>query len=577
MKKTIVLKDAFKKYTLDQDKIVSPRETIQQVKRKLKTIDLDILSHTARIDNGRLDIPVYFSVCGKDAASVCGTKKQMGKGATPDQAEASATMELVERFSFFSFFNNPENFIIEQYKNIMQDALPFDMIAKSVHDQTDDLHKAKEIFENLKLKWTWGFNLTHNSPVLVPFDWFYTINEFNGTSAGNCAEEALCQGICEIVERHVSSLISRNRITPPLINPNSSTDPMVIKMLDKYKRAGIKLYISDFTLDMGIPTVGALAYDPSTFPEKSEIVWTAGTAPHPEKALSRALTETAQLAGDFNSGANYVASGLPKFSSIKQADFIINSTDTRDIRRLPDISHDNIRVEIERCIDALSKKSLEVIVVDTSSSLLGLPAFYTIVPGAHFRERARNTSVGMFSTKLITERHPPQQALSELSHIDQKMPGKYYLKFYIGKCHLMLGHLKESLDYFEKALDLNPNRQDMAAIYSYMGVCLKEMGQFEKALDVLEKGCRVDNERTDIHNLMGFCYYKLKSHKKAIDCFEKVIALDPSSAIDYANIASNYRELGESDKAVHYYQTALALDPTIEFAKAGLAKLTGSD
>ena len=71
-----------------------------------------------------------------------------------------------------------------------------------------------------------------------------------------------------------------------------------MEMIRKYNRNGIKLYVSDFSLDTGIPNVGVLAYDPSTFPKTSEIVWTAGTTPNPQKALSRALTEVAQLAGD---------------------------------------------------------------------------------------------------------------------------------------------------------------------------------------------------------------------------------------------------------------------------------------
>ena len=57
-----------------------------------------------RIDSGRLDIPVYLSLLGVDARRVVPTHKQMGKGATPVQAEASALMELVERFSFFSLY-----------------------------------------------------------------------------------------------------------------------------------------------------------------------------------------------------------------------------------------------------------------------------------------------------------------------------------------------------------------------------------------------------------------------------------------------------------------------------------------
>ncbi|MEJ2657600.1 MAG: YcaO-like family protein, partial [Desulfobacterales bacterium] len=305
----IILKDAFKKFTLDQDKILPPEETVIRFKKRLKTVQLDILEYTVRIDKGRLDIPVYFSSCGKDAVNVIGTKKQMGKGATPQQAEASAVMELAERFSFFSFLKNPENFFTEKYCNLKEKAIPFDMIAKSVHDDSKDIGISQKIFENLPLKWTKAFNLTRNHEMLIPFNWFYMINEFNGPSAGNCAEEALSQGICEIVERHVSSLISRNRLKVSAIRKSSTTDPMVKEMLQKYKKAGINIYISDFSLDTGIPTVGVLAYDPSTFPKRSEIVWTAGTTPDPEKALSRALTEVAQLAGDFDTGSKYVASG----------------------------------------------------------------------------------------------------------------------------------------------------------------------------------------------------------------------------------------------------------------------------
>ena len=32
------------------------------------------------------------------------TRKQMGKGSSAEQAEASALMELMERFAFFSFW-----------------------------------------------------------------------------------------------------------------------------------------------------------------------------------------------------------------------------------------------------------------------------------------------------------------------------------------------------------------------------------------------------------------------------------------------------------------------------------------
>jgi len=572
----VILEDAYKGYTLDQDKIFSPEETVRRFRDKLREVDLDILKETVQIDNGRLDIPIYFSVCGSDAEEMIGTKKQMGKGGTPNQSEASAVMELAERFSFFSFSKNPENFIVDEYKNVKDRALPFEAIAKSVHDDSDELDRAREVFSRLPLKWTVGYNMTREEEVLIPFDWFFAINEFNGPSAGNCVEEAISQGICELVERHVSSIVSRGRLKTPAIDLGNLADPLLVEMIGKYRRAGIKLFASDFSLDMGIPSIGALAYDPATFPEKSEIVWTAGTTPDPQKALSRALTEVAQLAGDFNSGSNYVASGLPKFGDLSQADFVIHPETEVDINTLPDISNDNIRVEVENCIGALARINMEVIVLNVTHPKLKIPAFYTIIPGTHFRERAVGTSVGMFSAKLIAEGRDPEWALVELKKMDRLLPDKYYVKFFLGLSHLSLNEPGTALLCLEEALKLGPKQEDIPSIYSYMGVCLKGQERYADAIKVLEKAEQYDSERTDVHNLLGFCYFKLKDYEKAIESFRNVLKLDPTSAIDYANIASNYRDMGKREMAIRHYKLALELDETIDFARENLRKLEPS-
>ena len=569
----IRLQDAYKGYTQDQDKIVTPVETVRRLKSRLAELELDILEQTVRIDNGRLNIPVFFSYCGRDAATLTGTRKQMGKGATPEQAEASAVMELAERFSFFSFTANPRNFITATYSQVKERALPFEAIAQSVHDESEDLDAARRVFEDLSLQWTPAYNMTRQTETLVPFSWFYAINEFNGPSAGNCIEEALSQGICELVERHTSSIVSHSQLRLPAIDLASVSDPVISEMIAKYRSAGVKLFATDFTLDMGIPTVGVLAYDPSTFPAKSEIVWTAGTTPDPQKALSRALTEVAQLGGDFNSGTNYVASGLPKFQRLEQADFIINAPQKVKITELPDISDANIRNEVENCIAALSHKKMDVFVIDTRHPELQVPAFYTIIPGAHFRERALGTSVAMFTAKLTVENLPPAQALKQLELMERQLPGRYYIHFYIGTCQIALQRPQDALAQFNRALQLQPTAQDAAAIHSYMGIAHKDLGQYRRALETLQEGEKLDNERTDIYNLMGFCHFKLKNHEAAIACFKRVIALDPTSAIDYANIGSNYRDLGNTEKAARYYVMALELDPSITFARENLEKL----
>jgi ribosomal protein S12 methylthiotransferase accessory factor len=575
MRHTVTLNDAYKRFTLDQDKIFPPRETVDRFKEKLKAVDLDILKSAVRIDNGRLDIPVYFSTCGEDAVKVIGTKKQMGKGGTPDQAEASAVMELAERFSFFSFVKNQKNFFTDPYANVKEKAIPFNKIAQSVHDESEDLPVSRKIFERLPLKWTWGYNLTRETEVLIPFDWFFAINEFNGPSAGNCVEEALIQGICEIVERHTSSIVSHNKLKVAAIRPESVTDPLVLEMFQKYSNAGVKLYLSNFSLDTGIPTVGVMAYDPTTFPELSEIVWTAGTAPDPQKALSRALTEVAQLAGDFNTGANYVASGLPKYTRLEDAQFVINPGTEVDISELPDLSDENIKTEILNSVSVLAQNNMEILLINTTHAQLQIPAFYTIIPGAHFRERSLGTSVAMFSAKHIYENNPAAAAIMQLHDMDKALPGKYYVHFYLGASHLKLEEPQTAIACFRRALTLNPTEQDLPSIYSYLAVALKDLGEYRQALEVLHEGEKLDRERTDIYNLMGFCHFKLKEHPEAIANFEKVIQLDPSSTIDYANIAANYRQMDETEKAIRYFRMALTLNDSIQFAKDNLKALQG--
>lgn len=569
----IELKDAVKGYTYDQDKIISPEKTVDRFKQKAALTGLDILTQTRRIDTGRLDIPVFFSECGTHARQVIGTNKQMGKGGTPAQSEASAVMELAERFSFFSFVKNKRHFFSARPRDLGEEALSFDQIIRSVHDIDAEALRVKPIFDDLTLQWTRGYNLTLKKEVLIPFNWFYMINEFNGPCAGNCNEEALSQGICELVERHTCSLVSHGNLKVPGIRTDTFTDPLVKELLAKYQACGIRVYASDFSLDTGIPTIGVLAWDPATFPEKSEIVWTAGTSPDPQKALSRALTEVAQLAGDFNTRSNYVASGLPKFTRIEDAAFITHPDTLVTLADLPGLSDDNIRKEVENLISVLNTQAYQVLAIDTRHPELDIPAFYTIIPGAHFRERAVSASVGMFTARLITETLDPIQALDRLETLETALPGKYYTRFYKGLVYHAIGEYPTALAEFDAALDREPVRLNLPDICSHMGACLKDLGQYDRAVEICTRGLAVDDQRPDLLNTMGVCHFLQKDHHQAISCFEAALAVDPSQAINYANIGSNYRELGEPALAVKYYEMALEIDPSIAFARDNIRKL----
>ena len=575
-KKPIEVHSCLKHYTYDQDKVCTPEETVNRFMDRLREVNLDILKEVKRIDNGRLDVPVYFSVCGKDANHIIGTKKQMGKGSTPEQSRASACMELGERFSFFSFLKNKDNFVVGDYKEMKESGypvLPIHYLLASVNDETTSPELLEELLTGLPMRWTWATNLSEGGDVLVPFSWFFAINEFNGPSAGNTYEEAILQGVSEIIERHVCAVVTRDRIRTPGIDPNSVTDPVARELLDKFKKCGIEVYLNDFSLDTGIPTVGALAWDPATFPKKSEIVYTAGTTPDPTKALIRALTEVAQLAGDFNSGSNYVASGLPKPLSLDEVDYIVRPERMISLDDMADVGHQDMGQEIANFIETLKKINMEVFLVNTIHDDLKIPAIYTIIPGAQFRERAAGGDAPLFAAKLGAELLDAQQLEEKLVQMQKLVPQAYYLEFYRGRNLYEQGMAEDAVGFFERALTLSPKEEDLPYLYSYQGSCYRDLERYDEAIAVLEKGRELDDERPDLHNILGVCHFKKGGYEKAAGHFKRATDLNPVSAIDYANLALNLERLERTEEAITNYKVALTLDPEIEFARKGLAEL----
>ena len=70
---------SFKQFTLDQDKAFPPKETVRRFSAKLNAAGPNILEKVVQSDNGQLDIPVRFSICGEDTLSILSPMKQMGK------------------------------------------------------------------------------------------------------------------------------------------------------------------------------------------------------------------------------------------------------------------------------------------------------------------------------------------------------------------------------------------------------------------------------------------------------------------------------------------------------------------
>jgi len=568
------LKDSFKESGIAFDKVRAPDETLAWIRDRFGCFGVPILQGTERIDKGRLGIPVYLSRYSPPASRLTGKFIQMGKGVTSVQAETSAVMELVERFSLFNFLHEGGH-RTGKALDLDGDVLPLGDMLKAVHakNQGEDSLKAWKLIKSLPFDWVRAYRPLDGREFWLPFSWFWPLNRYNGSASGNSLEEAAVQALSEVVERHVCSIITYEELTTPTIELDSIRDPVIKGLLDKFERLSIHLVLKDFSLDLGIPTVGAIAWDPSTFPDRSEIVYTAGTAPDPRRAAIRALTEVAQLAGDFDREGEYVESGLPKFSGLDEASYVLDTPSRVSLESIPGCSSKNFKAEVEEICKALIKVGLNAYLVDITHPELAIPAVYAVIPGNHFRDRSRGLDVPFHCARLADSIEDPQQALLFLTAIEDLYPGHFHVAFYAGHVYERLGDYREALNWYDRAFELNPVSGEVASIYCQRGVCYKEMEDFPRAIEELKQARDLNPGLKEIYNLLGYCFYRTEEYLKAINAFEQAISIDPGSAIDYANIASNLGKLDMREAAIRWYGMALELDPGLTWARDKMQEL----
>jgi ribosomal protein S12 methylthiotransferase accessory factor len=569
----LLLKNCPKGYTEDLDKACTPEETVSRSRAVLDRLG-GVLAETRRIDTGRLNIPVYLSMCGPRAREVMPTRKQMGKGASPVQAEASALMELIERFSLFSFWSRLAE-VASMTWSQASERYPNLVAIEQILRSTGETMAPRDAVRLLDLVgWHFGpaLNVTENREEVLPLDWFKKLNEFNGSSAGNTPEESILQGACELVERHVSAIVDRRQPTLPSIDPASFTDPVLLHLHRCFTDKGIKVVLKDLSLGFPVPTVGALAYDPAHFPGLSEIVFTAGTASSPAKAAIRALTEIAQLAGDFHTGSNYEASGRSKYTTLEEARWLWAGP-AISLDQLPSAEDDDILAELGILCSGLKRQGFTMYAVDTTHPELNTPAAYNIVPGFLFRERTPEASIGLFVGRILAEEHPAESALAGLDVIGQIYPNAPFLPFFHGMLRLRSGDPGLARKHFLEAAEVQQNAQDRALALFYAGHALTVQERWDEAIPLLDRAIEEDPLVQEYFNLRGVARYRCKEFENAAGDFRQALNLNAGSAMEYANLGMCYKGMGRMAAAAEFLSLALEIDPSLDFARKALVEL----
>ncbi len=564
------------------DKALYPEETIAMVEERLKSLKTKVYKGVKRIDKGRLGLPVFLSFYDVDGFKTTGNYKQMGKGASEVLAKASALVELVERYSLFSFYKRAhQQGIFTTFEELKEEAIPWEVFLKSLEDEEDE--RVRELALKLLKKFPFYFvpalEVRTKKVKYLPFHWFWMLYEYNGSAGGNTYPEASVQAICELIERHTNALSIRiNRPMPAIKRDSIKGEPE--KVLSCFEKLNIRLWIRDMTFGMPAPTVAVMAMDPSTYPERSEIVYAAGTGTSPERALIRALTEVAQLAGDFDTDGKYVESGLPKFQTLDEARVVTEHDGEVELSSLPNVYSEDHVEELNTLAQRLKDIGFETYLIDITNEELNLPAVYAVIPGILFRER---TKIPFLFHLIRVSYFYHQREITErlITEVLSEVQDRYYVWGFYGNLLKDRGDLDSAISCYERALNLEPQAPDKLAILTHLADAYFTKGEYLKAISACEQALEC-GEAPEVYNLIGRSYYKLREFSKALEHFLRATELDPSSAIDYANAGFSLKSIGEGlqteearlfflSQAKLFFLKALSLNPDLEMAKRGLA------
>ena len=376
-------------------RVKDPVDTYDSNEEKLRTAGITRITEITHLD--RVKIPVFSSI--RPTAQSGGVSVYAGKGATVEQARASAMMEGFERYSAEKQDIDQEKISISTYNEIKNESVlnPNDLLLpKSFENQNIEMQK---------LEWIEAEEIISESPILVPanavFHPYIPNREIkpcamamfkgntNGLASGNVIEEAVLHGIFEVVERDAWSIFELTKRNKKQIDLDTIENETVSELVEKFTSQGIKIKLMDITADLKIPTIVASA-DDTVLKDAALLTLGVGTHLNPEIAAIRALSEVAQsratqihgtredtVRADFMRKAGY--------ENMKRTnkDYFVEEDEKINLSDIENKITGSIKKDIEVSIEEVQKAGLDkVIYYDLTREEIGVNVARVIIPKA---------------------------------------------------------------------------------------------------------------------------------------------------------------------------------------------------
>jgi ribosomal protein S12 methylthiotransferase accessory factor len=478
---------------------VPPQETIIRIRKILNELGIFVYEKSwQKMGNNN------FSVRIEDAAIPgVGTN---GKGISRAYALASAYAEFLERLqNNILYFRD---FGLMPYKLNFPDEIevsnPGHINKLVIMATIGEKEFEKLLNKEKKVKCLPYYSVFKKKVEYLPHDLILSaIGGANGMCAGNCYEEAIVHGICEIFERHMlKKIYFTDSFNAPSIPLEALTEFSVYKLIEEFLENNYHIIVKDLTNGGVLPVLGVIAINPDRtkykFSTASEVLF--------ETALQRCLTEIGQGFShyDFEDSMLYLDFSKDQFkknefsSDEKQKMFEFNKNKVTHDGQIPvSIFEDsgsktsnsfnkaflkefkNSKEALKFLLVLLNAKNYELFIRDVSC--LGFPSFHVYIPKlSELWNWNNHENLNLF---IASEK---RKKLSSLFKIKK----------------MTAAELSDLANYLESQMD-NPDMMNFR----------------DKNISFILRSFRID-KRSDFSNLdtiilMVLIFHKLKNYRKA--------------------------------------------------------------
>jgi YcaO-like protein with predicted kinase domain len=325
-----------------------------------------------------IGIPVFTAIrpMGRSLST------QQGKGTTALAAKVSALMESLETWS-------------AEHLSLPVTTQSWRALGDRAVDVRGLARPRGRLERDARWRWVEGWDLVADRRVLVPeqavtLDTTFRVPPVfdvssNGLASGNQLVEAIAHGLCEVLERDAEAAWRRAGSDRRLVL-DSIPDPTCGALIDRILGAGARVVVWDLSGGGELAVIGAAIMEDPREPAWRTLGFYQGFGAHwiPEVAIARALTEAAQTR------LTYIAGGRDDFFPFDYA----RATDPELLVALwqrfstpcdEPVGFDALPRRPARTLGAALTQLVatlrQVIVVDLTHPVLGVPVVKVLVPG----------------------------------------------------------------------------------------------------------------------------------------------------------------------------------------------------